>query len=365
MYISGVGQISACGAGVGALEAALRQGPPTPELVAIEHVEPVVKVPVLRAPAPDLGHAVSSRVVRRMDGFSLGFVAAALQAVADAGGCETDSERVGVVAATGYGSLKTSFALLDEIIEEGDDAVSPIRFSAAVNNAPSTSVSAVLGARGPCLTVIGFDRPFRNALSVAESWFRAERVDAVMVVAGDEYHSVLGYALWRRCGLAANGVVRPFALDMCSYVPGEMFVALLLTRSAQSPGYGWVWARTQPVPASEVRRPGDALLLHADGSRAAAALQPLADGHPDALAVTPIAGGSPTAAAMTVASAAVLLRQRFTPSWATAKGGVPGGLAVWTADAATIVNPGWHPGGFDVVRVSRDRVGAATGAAQD
>ena len=318
LSIMGIGQVSACGAGVEALRVALRSGVSVPEWIPIEPARPDVLVPVLRARRVDLEQMVPSRLVRRMDPFSQSFVAAALLAVRDMGKALPPAERVGVVVASGFGAISASFALLDEIIDGGDDAGSPIRFATSVNNAPATSISALLDARGPSLAVTGFDHPVVNALRVAQGWLADGAADAVILAAGDEYHPIIGYSLLHGHGWAADGIVRPFERERCSFVPGETFAAFLLARGAEPARYGRITDFCKISDVGERRIPSEEtlVLLTADGRpQTGPVFDSLLSDRREVGALTPLWGGNPTADAMTLAGAAVILKDRIVPPW--------------------------------------------------
>lgn len=316
--ILGVGQVSACGSGVEGLRDALQIGSSTPEWVAIPHARTEMQVPVLRARPGDLERLAPSRLIRRLDAFAQKFVEASLLAVRDVGAPLPSPERIGVVIATGYGSIATSFSLLDEIIDGGDDAGSAISFAVSVNNAPATSISALLDARGPVLAVTGFDHPVVNALRVAQEWLASDRVDVVVMAAGDEYHPIIGYGLSHGEGWAADGIIRPFEYQRCTFVPGETFAAFVLARDSARAPYGRIVGfKAFADLAGQYSPCGEALLmLVADGRlETVRMLSALAAGHQFVCALTPLWGGNPTADAMTLAAAAVMLRDGSVPPW--------------------------------------------------
>jgi 3-oxoacyl-[acyl-carrier-protein] synthase II len=228
--VLGLGQLSASGAGMAALAEAMRGDPPGAEWVPTTTAAPFVEAPVLRAKTEGTEGLLPPRALRRIDSFAKNFVLASRLAVEDGGVELPPPERIGVVMGTAYGSLVTAFSNLDDLIEHGDAMCSPFKFSISVNNAPSSCVSTLLGARGPCMAVTGFRYLVANVLRVATHWLEAGAADLVIVGAGDEYHAVMGYGLEGGEGWPADGRVRPLDFDSPSFVPGETFAALLLGR---------------------------------------------------------------------------------------------------------------------------------------
>ena len=170
MKILGLGQLSACGPGIEPLTGALAGEPPRPEWVATTEGEAPVTAPILRVRAEGTEQLVAGRAMRRLDDFARHFVISTRLAVEDLGTPLPPAERIGVVMGTGYGSLATAFSNLDDIIDYGDATSSPFKFAVSVNNAPSSCVSTVLAARGPCLTVTGFFNLQANVLRIASQW---------------------------------------------------------------------------------------------------------------------------------------------------------------------------------------------------
>ncbi len=211
--------------------------------------------------------------MRRLDRFAVCSIYAAKLAVLDAGRELTEPERVGVVAGTAYGSIVTSFSLLHEIVEQGDDAGSPFKFTTAVNNATATTVATYLGARGPCLCVLGFDRLLANVLATAVAWLAAGRADLVVAAAADEYHPMVGYGYERLGAWATDGVCRPLAFAERSAVPAETYVAYLLARPGTPGARAEIVSLDSYLDLAGDYRPDSSMtqILAADGRRRTAA----------------------------------------------------------------------------------------------
>ena len=96
-------------------------------------------------------------------------------------------ERLGVIIASGYGALKTTFAFLDSYLDFGYACSSPTHFSNSVHNAAAAHVSMQLQATAPSLTVSQFEMSTASALLTAAQWLAERRVERVLLGAVDEH----------------------------------------------------------------------------------------------------------------------------------------------------------------------------------
>jgi len=144
---------------------------------------------------------------------------------------------VGIVLATGYGPMRTSFEYLDSVLVNGEPCASPTAFSLSVQNMPAAILALNLGISGPCCTVCQLDNPVLPALLTASCWLEEERADTVLLGAADESTDMIGYGLQRLraenadvavpgqgCGVVflvlqrPGGRVRPYAVieEVCT-----------------------------------------------------------------------------------------------------------------------------------------------------
>ncbi|MDF7823367.1 beta-ketoacyl synthase N-terminal-like domain-containing protein [Pontiellaceae bacterium B12227] len=154
--------------------------------------------------------------MRRADRFSKLTTLAAMDAVSNSGISVADSDRVGIIFATAFGPHNTTFKFQDDIIDYGDAGVSPTIFSNSVHNAAVSYISRALKIKGPTWTVAGFDRPFEQAVELAEAWLEEGRCDYVLLGAGDECGTVMEYICTQKIPVAQDGRISDEA-----YVPGE------------------------------------------------------------------------------------------------------------------------------------------------
>jgi len=176
MRVIGFGAVSVCGRGRACHEAAVQRcgrasdgaGGPGPL--------------ICRVPGEILSDRAVLGKMRRADRFSKMAVLAAHDAWLDAGEGSSDGEGpVGVVLTTALGPHDTTFKFLDDILDYGDSAVSPTRFSHSVHNTAASYVTTTIGIRGPTTTLTKFRAPFPEGIALAEAWLAAGRCRKVLV----------------------------------------------------------------------------------------------------------------------------------------------------------------------------------------
>jgi 3-oxoacyl-[acyl-carrier-protein] synthase II len=325
--ILGIGQVSACGAGVDSLQRALSGARPDPCPLQFKGGSSHAFL----ADPGDWKQVLLPRKVRRLDAYSRNSLLSAALALDDAGLELPDPTRVGIIAATGYGAVRITFSVLDRIIERGDEYASPMEFSISVHGAPASSLSSFFGVRGPCLTVTGFDHAWPRALSTAAHWMKTGVVDAVLALAADEVHELCGYALSGRSDATGVGI-EPLDFDRCTWLPGETYVTFLLAREGLRPASrGFV---RPPRFVANVREAGldlpDPVVLASCGSvRQAAGYRALAARDP--LAFSHLWGANPTSDSMSCAAAVLSLGGA--PSMTVASCSDTGSAALVTLEA--------------------------------
>lgn len=320
----GIGQVSACGAGIESLRRALSGESPRPTPMEYSDGRSSRTFPALLAAPGDWKSVLPPRKVRRLDPFSRNSLLSAVLAIQDAGVEFPDPSRVGIIAATGYGPVRITFSILDRIIDRGDEFASPMEFSISVHGAPSSSLSSFFGVRGPCLTVTGFSHAWPRALLTAVDWIGSAAVDHVLALAADEVHELAGYALARRSD-AGSGEIRPLDFDRCTYVPGETYVTFLLAREGlHEAEHGFLRPPlfVHDVTSSDPPDLPEPLLLSAAGSvREAAGYRALASRVERPLAHASLWGGNPTSDSMSCAAAATLDSSSITVASCNERGG--------------------------------------------
>ncbi len=324
LAIAGLGVVGAFGCGSGALAASLSGAPPLPTRVVIPADGGELELPALLADAAPLERFVSRRATRRIDHFSRLALLGAHLALEDGAALETSRDRLGVIIATGYGPLRTTFAFLDSVRLDGDSCASPTHFSNSVHNAAAAHVAIELGAIGPNLTVSQFELSVASALLTARTWLLEGRVERVLFGAVDEFCSVLGYCWERFFPGARSGVAEPLDFDRQSAVAGEGAAFFLLEGPAGRDRYGRIGevGFGRRGVAGSVAPAAATYLLGADGHAGCGAhYPPLLPAGAAVAAFAPHYGSFPAAAGFDLAVAALARRDGHLPQQGTALAG--------------------------------------------
>ncbi|MCD4677910.1 MAG: beta-ketoacyl synthase chain length factor [Desulfobacula sp.] len=176
-----------------------------------------------------LADFLPKRSLRRIDHFSRMALLAAGRAIKDTDPLLFSKDDTGIILATGFGALKTTFAFLDSYIEKGDKLASPTHFSNSVHNAAAAYISICYGIKGPNLTVSQFDMSFFSALITAGAWLEIEKTDAVLLGTSDAFCDVLGYCMDKFAGTKGKH----------GYSFGEGAAFFLLAREEKKPEHGY------------------------------------------------------------------------------------------------------------------------------
>ena len=148
-----------------------------------------------RAPTSELSNFVPKAKLRRVDHYSRMALLGAGRAMEDTSPALIDKENTGVIIATGYGALDSTFSFLDSYIDNGDTLASPTHFSNSVHNAAAAHICVCYDITGPSLTVSQFDLSFFSALITASSWLETGKTTAVLVGMVDAWCEVMGYCM--------------------------------------------------------------------------------------------------------------------------------------------------------------------------
>jgi len=167
---------------------------------------------------------------RRADRFSQFALAAAAQALEDAGGdLAADPERVGVIIGTGVGGIRTNEEQIITRHEKGDRRVSPFLVPMMMANAAGASVSMRYGFQGPCETIATACAAGTHSLGAAAAMIRHGRCDAI-IAGGSEAPitptSLAGFG--NMTALSKTGRSRPFDADRDGFVIAEGCAVLVL-----------------------------------------------------------------------------------------------------------------------------------------
>jgi 3-oxoacyl-[acyl-carrier-protein] synthase II len=198
----------------------------------------------------DIEQYISAKEARTMDTFIHYGLAAAAQAVADAGlptGDALDEEaatRIATIVGSGIGGLPLIEATRDELVSRGPRRVSPFFVPASIINMVSGHVSMRFGFKGPCLSVVTACTTGLHC--IGEAARKIEYGDADIVVAGGCEATVSplgvgGFAAMRALSTRNDdpaAASRPWDKDRDGFVLGEGAGVMVLEtlESAQSRG---------------------------------------------------------------------------------------------------------------------------------
>ncbi len=310
MAIQGIGVTGGFGSGVEALEAALRCGKVEPQQGIIERQGTIDTYPLYLASIAALDEFIPKRALRRIDYFSKMTLLSACLALKDANLLEDERSRMGVVLATGYGALKSTFDFLDSYLDFGYACSSPTSFSNSVHNAAAAHVSMYFKATAPSLTVTQFEMSVPSALLTAQLWLAEGRVDQVLFGAIDEHCDVLRYCRKQFFGAAEQGPLQPLQFDKQSAVPGEGASFFVLTREVENVAYAHIDSlQLGNHCVAPISLPAeDLLLVGADGHKECGRWYAQVLQGREAVSYAPLYGSFPAAAGLDLAVAALSLR---------------------------------------------------------
>ena len=120
---------------------------------------------------------------------------------------------------------------IDEIVESGAQAASPLLFPETVFNAPASHLAAILGITGASYTLVGDGAVGILALKMAEDLMENETLDHCLVVGAEETDWLLcdAYRKWRL--LRSAPPIEPFKQPPRGTILSEGAGAVLLSRN--------------------------------------------------------------------------------------------------------------------------------------
>jgi 3-oxoacyl-[acyl-carrier-protein] synthase II len=236
VVVTGLGVIAPCGIGVDAFWEGLAKP-----------VEPAVIRPVGNFHPETWG--LGRVEARRLDRFAQFGIAAAAQALADAGlladvtadGAlpDVDPERIGVLVGSGIGGALSWEQQAFNRRDKGERAVSPLTVPMVMPNAAAAAISMRWSLYGPCETIATACATGTHALINAARWVAAGRCD-LAIVGGAEAcltdTNTAGFANMR--ALSSSGVSRPFDVDRDGFCASEGAGVLVLEDASRAAGRG-------------------------------------------------------------------------------------------------------------------------------
>jgi 3-oxoacyl-[acyl-carrier-protein] synthase II len=213
--VTGIGAVTCCGIGVEALWAGL--------------LEPTVSGLVRPVPDFDPSNWFDVKEARRLDRFAQMSVAAADEALTDAGELGADPERSGVVFATGVGGLHTLTEQDAVFTERGARRVSPFLVPMLMANCGAASISMRAGWHGPSETVVTACAAGTHSIAAAARLVASGRCE-VAIGGGSEasLEPVAIAAFTNMTAMSSTGESRPFDARRDGFVMTEGAAALVL-----------------------------------------------------------------------------------------------------------------------------------------
>jgi 3-oxoacyl-[acyl-carrier-protein] synthase II len=213
--ITGLGVVGPCGIGRDAFWAGLLAPQPEGERRVLDF-----------DPSPFFENP---KEARRADRFTQFALAAAAEALEQAGALAADPDRTGVFLGTGVGGLETLEAQIVTYHEKGGRRVSPFLVPMMMPNAAAAAVSMRYGFRGPCETAVTACAAGTHAVGNAARLIASGRCDAVITGGTEAAMTPVGVqGFTNMTALSSSGVSRPFDARRDGFVMAEGAGVLVL-----------------------------------------------------------------------------------------------------------------------------------------
>ena len=171
----------------------------------------------------------SPKDARRADLSEQFAIAAATEAIDDAGDLGLDPARIGTIFATGVGGIHTLEEQISIRLEKGERRVSPFLVPMMMANAPGAALSMRFGLQGPNETIVTACAAGTHALVYAARLIAWNLADAI--VSGGTEHAGTPTALagfGNMTALSSTGTSRPFDTDRDGFIMGEGAASFVL-----------------------------------------------------------------------------------------------------------------------------------------
>lgn len=234
--VTGLGCVSGLGQGVAETWARARAGEGAIRRFALPRAgEAPVQVagPAAAMDRLELGRAEArfgARALAQLDPLSAFTVAAAIEAVEDAGLVDHRvlDRRTAILVGCGSGGNATYEAGYRRIYERGLAKVHPQTIPTAMTSAPASQVAMLLGCHGPAMVLSSACASSAHALGEAMHMIRAARADAVIAGGAEACLTLGSWVAWASLGAMADDSCRPFSADRRGLVLGEGAAMLVL-----------------------------------------------------------------------------------------------------------------------------------------
>jgi 3-oxoacyl-[acyl-carrier-protein] synthase II len=178
------------------------------------------------------------KAARRMDRYTQFALAAAQEAVSDAGLAfgPGDNERVAVIVGTGIGGMATLVEQVHLLDQTGPRRVSPFFIPMVLSDSAAGQVAIAFGIRGPNMAVISACASGAHCIGEAAEMIRHGRVDKAICGAAEASILRLAIAAFNvigavsRCNEEPTRACRPFDANRDGFVMGEGAGIVVLER---------------------------------------------------------------------------------------------------------------------------------------
>ena len=314
-YVRGIGTVGGFGCGVEKLVSALFSGESSTGAVTLGiKGKTEVETQAFVSDTSALSSFMAKKSLRRINNYSKLALLGASLAIEDSGIKDFDRTRMGIIIASGYGAMNTTFSFLDSVIDEGkDEHASPIHFSNSVHNSAAAHISILMKIEGPSLTVSQFEMSFPSALLTARRWLEEKRVDSVLLGGVDEFSRVLGYCRQRLLKKDDVSGIKPFEFDKQTAIPGGGTAFFILTRDTDNDSEYCIIEDVSigKLTTDKISIPEDSyLFIGADGNKISGQkYQRFLNSKNTVAAYSPLYGSFPAAAALDLAVAGVSMKK--------------------------------------------------------
>lgn len=167
--------------------------------------------------------------VRHADRVTQFAIAAASEALEQAGSLASAPERCGVLIGTGIGGLHTTEQQVQVYHEKGPRRVSPFFVPMMMPNAAAAQVSMRFGLQGPCESVATACATGTHAIGSAARWIRWGQCDAALAGGTEACLTPVGVQGFANMKALSDDLIsRPFDAARNGFVPAEGAAVLVL-----------------------------------------------------------------------------------------------------------------------------------------
>ena len=213
--ITGVGVIANCGQGKDAFWQGLLDGPPAHGFDVVDF--------------DPLPYFVNPKEARRSDRFTHFALAAAHEALEQAGELIADPARIGCWIGTGVGGIATLEDQVETFVTKGPRRVSPFLVPMMMANAATASISMKYGFEGPCENTVTASAPGTHSLGRAADLLKYGRCDAVITGGSEATRTpVAMQGFINMTATSSSGISRPFDVDRDGFMHTEAAGILVL-----------------------------------------------------------------------------------------------------------------------------------------